>query len=161
MEFRAGCREGCRIPFLGFESGWGSKATGEFSRDRTNRREAMDIDKMESIPLDLEDGVELNTAQDKARESAQEGDADLRLIAWYDRDRGTGGPGEACAGEVPKCVRDYASSHGAEKRVWVNDGKYEFYFSPTGKDVVELDKEWAIRVHKDAGTSEFDNVQGG
>jgi hypothetical protein len=121
----------------------------------------MSIDKMENIPLDLEDGVTLNTAQEEARKSAKADDGDLMLIAWYDRDRGTGGPGEACAGEVPKCVRDYASSHGALKRVWVNDGKYEFYFSPTGKDVVELDKEWVVRVHKGARSSEFGNVQGG
>lgn len=121
----------------------------------------MSIERMETLPLDLDDEVTLNTAQERAREKAKGDGADVRLIAWYDRDRGTGGPGEACAGEVPKCVRDYASSHGADKRVWVNDGKYEFYFSPTGKDVVELDEEWAMRVHREATSREFDNVQGG
>jgi hypothetical protein len=121
----------------------------------------MSMGKMETIQLDLEDGVSLMEAQERAREKARMDNEDLRLIAWYDRDRKTGGPGEACAGEVPKCVHDYAGSHGANRRVWVNDGQFEFFFSPTGDDVTELDKEWAIRVHKGAGVSDFDNVQGG
>jgi len=121
----------------------------------------MSMEKMDTIQLDLDDGVSLNEAQEKAREKAKTDKEDLRLIAWYDRDRQTGGPQEACAGEAPKCVHDYASSHGAQRRVWVNNGQFEFFFSPTGDDVTELDKEWAIRVHKDAGVSDFDNLQGG
>ena len=121
----------------------------------------MDVKEMETIPLDMDGEGALNEAQQLAREAVKTDNVDMRLIAWYDRTRETGGPLEACAGEVPKCIRDYASSHGGEKRVWVDDGKFEFYFSPTGKDVEELNREWALRVHEDAGTSEFDNVQGG
>lgn len=121
----------------------------------------MDIEEIKTIQLDLGDSPSLNEAQKEAREAAQTDNADLSLIAWYDRNRETGGPQEACAGEVPKCIRDYATSHGSERRVWVNDGEFEFYFSPTGKDVEELDREWALKVHEGAKTSDFDNVQGG
>lgn len=121
----------------------------------------MDIKQMETITLDLEGQGTLNEAQEQARDAVSTDNVDMRLIAWYDQRRETGGPREACAGEVPKCIRDYASSHGGQKRVWVNDGTYEFYFSPTGKDVEELDREWALRVHEGAKNSEFDNVQGG
>ncbi len=121
----------------------------------------MRIDEMETITLDLDTAASLPDAQAEARAAAGTADDALRLIAWYDRQRGTGGPTDACAGEVPKCIRDYASSHGAERRVWVNDGRYEFYFASTGTDVEELDEEWAIRVHEGAESSEFDNVQGG
>ena len=121
----------------------------------------MEISEMKNIPLDLDQDISLNAAQKQAREAASREGDDLRLIAWYDHPRETGGPTVACAGEVPKCIRDYASSHGGETRVWVNDGRYEFYFSPTGKDVEELDREWALRVHEGADTPEFDNVQGG
>ena len=104
----------------------------------------------------------LQRAQEEARNAVSDGlPGELRLIAWYDRDRQTGGPTTACRGEVPKCVRDYASSHNAQKRVWVNDGAYEFYFAETGDDVVELDEEWAVQVHKDTKTLEHANVQGG
>jgi len=121
----------------------------------------MDIDDMQMVTLDLDDDVDLNTAQQAARDEVDAEGHNLRLIAWYDQDRGTGGPNEACAGEVPKCIRDYGASHQAETRVWVNDGKYEFFFSPTGDDVEQLDPEWAIKVHEGADTSEFDNLQGG
>jgi hypothetical protein len=121
----------------------------------------MEVSEMDTIPLDLNESVSLNDAQRKARSAASQADDDLRLIAWYDHTRSTGGPTVACSGEVPKCIRDYASSHGGQRRVWVNDGKFEFYFSPTGKDVEELDREWALRVHEKATTAEFDNVQGG
>ncbi|MGM0668826.1 MAG: AF1514 family protein [Gemmatimonadota bacterium] len=121
----------------------------------------MDINEVETITLDLDGETSLTEAQAQAREAAQADKENLSLIAWYDRKRETGGPSEACAGEVPKCIRDYATSHGSRKRVWVNDGEFEFHFSPTGKDVEELDREWALRVHEGAKTSEHDNVQGG
>jgi len=105
----------------------------------------MEIQEMNTIQLDMEGSLDLLRVQEVARDEVE--DDDLRLIAWYDRTRETGGPSEACEGETPKCVRDYASSHGAERRVWVNDGAFEFYFSRTGKDVEELDKEWALEVH--------------
>jgi hypothetical protein len=105
----------------------------------------MDINEMETIQLDMEGSLDLLRVQEVARDEVE--DDDLRLIAWYDRTRETGGPNEACEGEAPECVRDYASSHGAERRVWVNDGAFEFYFSRTGEDVEELDKEWALEVH--------------
>ena len=121
----------------------------------------MHVDEMNTIQLDLDGEVSLNHAQENARNAVSESNDDLRLIAWYDRNRETGGPATACEGEVPKCVRDYASSHGSEARVWVNDGEFEFYFAPTGKDVEELDREWALRVHEDTKGSEHANVQGG
>lgn len=119
------------------------------------------IEEMETTQLDLSGAADLIHAQEEARNAVSEGPGDLRLIAWYDRERRTGGPTTACKGEVPKCVRDYASAHGAEKRVWVNDGAFEFYFAETGEDVEELDRDWAIRVHAEARTTEYDNVQGG
>ena len=74
----------------------------------------MNVSEMETITLDMDDGVTLNSAQEEAREAAAPDNVDMRLIAWYDRSRETGGPSEACAGEVPKCIRDYASSHGSK-----------------------------------------------
>lgn len=120
----------------------------------------MQMDQMQAIQLDIEN-ADLNQAQEKAREKACEGEKDLRLIAWYDSRRNTGGPATACQGEPPKCVRDYAESHGGECKVWVNDGEYEFYFATTGQDVEQLDPEWVTKVHEFADTSEHDNVQGG
>lgn len=120
----------------------------------------MDVSQMETIQLDIDD-TDLNTAQHKARVEACAEKEDLRLIAWYDRTHETGGPEPACEGEPPKCVRDYAASHAAECRVWVNDGEYEFYFAETGKDVAELDPNWVVRVHEDLDMDEHANVQGG
>jgi hypothetical protein len=122
----------------------------------------MSVQEMETLQLDLNGSTNLERAQEEARSAASKGSVDgLRLIAWYDRERQTGGPTTACKGEVPKCVRDYASSHGAHKRVWLNDGAYEFYFAETGDDVEELDEKWAVRVHEHAKTMEHANVQGG
>ncbi|MGD2122790.1 MAG: AF1514 family protein [Gemmatimonadota bacterium] len=121
----------------------------------------MQIDEMKTIPMDLSGDLRLDRAQEEARTAVSESKEDLRLIAWYDRSRETGGPATACKGEVPKCVRDYATSHGAEARVWVNDGAFEFYFATTGKDVEELDRDWALRIHEDTKGSEHANVQGG
>lgn len=121
----------------------------------------MNMDEMQMVNLDLDEGVDLDTAQREARSEVDAEAQNLNLIAWYDQDRSTGGPSVACAGEVPKCIRDYAESGGAETRVWVNDGKYEFYFSPTGDDVEELDEDWVVKVHEGAKRSEHDNVQGG
>lgn len=120
----------------------------------------MDVSQMSSIPVAMDDAT-LERAQQEARSRACEGEKDLRLIAWFDRERNTGGPEPACKGEPPKCVRDYAASHGGECRVMVNDGEYEFYFGRTGPDVEELDPEWVQRVHEGLDTDEFDNVQGG
>lgn len=121
----------------------------------------MEVSEMETIQLDLDQNTSLNAAQRQARSAVSKDDDDLRLIAWYDGRRETGGPSVACRGEVPKCVRDYASSLGSEHRVWVNDGLFEFFFSSTGKDVEELDREWALRVHDEAELGHHDNVQGG
>jgi hypothetical protein len=122
----------------------------------------MKVDEMKTIQLDLDEAANLTRAQGEARGAvSNDSEEDLRLIAWYDRKRETGGPATACKGEVPKCVRDYASSHGAETRVWVNDGVFEFYFAPTGRDVEELDKEWAVKVHEGTQGMEHTNVQGG
>jgi len=121
----------------------------------------MEVSKMETIQIELSNEVSLDAAQEEARNAVAEPNDDLRLIAWYDQRHSTGGPSAACSDEGPECVRDYASSHGGEKRVWVNDGALEFFFSPTGTDVSELDREWALKVHEGAGNSQFDNVQGG
>lgn len=120
----------------------------------------MTVEEMETIQLDVHE-ADLNTAQHEARREACAGESDRRLIAWYDRTRETGGPEPACQGEPPKCVRDYAASHGAECRVWVNDGEYEFYFAETGQDVAQLDPNWVVHVHEQADTMEHANVQGG
>ena len=120
----------------------------------------MQVDQMETYQKDLPDAT-LNAAQHEARKHVCEDQGDLRLIAWYDRNLKTGGPEPACQGEPPKCVRDYAESHGAECRVWVNDGEYEFYFAKTGEDVAELDPNWVVHVHEDTDTMAHANVQGG
>jgi len=120
----------------------------------------MDVNEMETLQVDLDD-TNLNAAQHHARTQVCKDKGDLRLIAWYDRGRETGGPEPACVGEPPKCVRDYAASHGGECRVWINDGEYEFYFARTGDDVAQLDPNWVVHVHEGMDTDEHANVQGG
>lgn len=120
----------------------------------------MDVDKMKTIPLSLDGALERQPAQEEARAAAQGQDPAVHLVAWYDRQRQTGGPQEACAGEPPKCVRDYAASHGAEYRVQVNDSAYEFYFGSAGEDVAELDREWAIKIHDETEASERERPPG-
>lgn len=119
----------------------------------------MQVEEMTQISISVDGG--LNEVQQEARKQACEGEGDLRLIAWYDNERGTGGPETACQGEPPKCVRDYAASHGGECQVVANDGEYEFYFSRTGTDVEQLDQEWVVKAREGLEMGDHDNVQGG
>ena len=45
--------------------------------------------------------------------------------------------------------------------MWVNDGLFEFYFSPWGPDVSELDREDVLERQKGADKDDFSNLQGG
>jgi hypothetical protein len=97
----------------------------------------------------------------KARRVARSNDEDLVLVSWWDEVRQTGGPEEACKGEVPKCVTDYATSHGGEIRVSVNNGKYEFFYLPVSAEHAKLDRDQLVARHKAAITGLYENVQGG
>lgn len=85
----------------------------------------------------------------------------LVLLAWWDSQRRTGGPQEACSDETAACVASYADGHGSSHRVTVNGGTYDlFYGSPSG-NYAELDREMVAAVHQHTRESSFDNVQGG
>ena len=117
--------------------------------------------KMEHIPIKIKGDTSYHNAERHAREAVANKGETLSLIAWWDNEHKTGEPLEACGGEVPKCVRDYAQSHKGQYEVMVNDGLYEFYFSPWGPDVSELDRDEVIDIHQNLSKDEFDNIQGG
>lgn len=103
----------------------------------------------------------LSTIESTARSAAQQNDSKMLLIAWWDNTRRAGGPHSVFRKEVPKWVRDYATSRGAEVRVLVNRGKYEFFYLPDPEDHEELDAETCVAVHREMQMGMFENLQGG
>jgi hypothetical protein len=116
---------------------------------------------MNSIDLKLKSGIDYKKAEEAARKAALDMGGSLSLFAWYDKARKMGAPAEACSQENWKCVRDYATHHGADIRVSVNADEYEFFFAKAPIDAAVLDSEEVAGVHKGISKEEFDNVQGG
>jgi len=117
---------------------------------------------MMNINLKMPAGFGYGAAETAARGAAMKDlGKDLALMAWYDRMKGVGAPGEACSRENWKCVRDYAEHHDAGLRVAVNGDEYEFFFSKVPAGTAELDTEGVTESHAGIGRDEFDNVQGG
>ena len=117
---------------------------------------------MQNIDLSLAGGIAYGAAEKAAKEAAAaQSNADLSLLAWFDKAKNMGAPQEACSLESWKCVRDYAEHHRADLRVSVNDDEYEFYFFRVSVDAEELDREEVETVHTGIARDQFDNVQGG
>jgi hypothetical protein len=103
--------------------------------------------------ISFDDSKGLPAIEKAARDAA--GAGNLTLVAWWDNKNHTGGPEEACKGEVPKCSRDYAVTHGASIRVLVNNGDYEFFYAKVPEDHVELDRDEVVNIHKQFGHGEY------
>jgi hypothetical protein len=117
---------------------------------------------MKNIDLNLNAGIAFDAAQKAAKEAlAAEVGGDLSLLAWYDKNRNTGAPQEACSLESWKCVRDYAEHHNADVRISVNNDDFEFFFAKSPEGTETLDTEGVTDVHKGIAVDKDENVQGG
>ena len=114
---------------------------------------------MKPISISLTPGTDYNTASRRAVERIPVSPMKLSMVGWYDRERRTGGPIEACGDEPLKCARDYAVARGAEYRV--ASDRYEFYFSHVPEDAAELDPEMVFEIHRGLDMDRYENLQGG
>ena len=80
------------------------------------------------IHLTLPEDVDFTEAEKAARKAARRAKGELSLVSYYDRARDKMSPESSamCAGE--KGYQVYAESRGADIRVIINDGRYDFYF---------------------------------
>jgi len=118
-------------------------------------------DEMRSIEVNVAGLSSYADAEKAARKIAAQAGADLSLLAWYDKAKGTGAPQEVCSSEKSRCPRDYAEHHKADIRVSINNDAYEFFFVRIPADADALDAEEVGAVHEHAKGKEFDNIQGG
>jgi hypothetical protein len=117
---------------------------------------------MRNIAIDLQPGVDYETAGRAAREAAlNAGSGRAAMVAWYDRARKMAGPSAVCSNEDWACASAYAEHHGAQIKVSVNHDDYEFFFSEVASSFQELDRKESLEIHRDTKGSEFDDVQGG
>jgi hypothetical protein len=82
----------------------------------------------EPIHLNLPEGIDFPEAERAARKAAQSVGTDIALVSFYDRALNKMAPQSSalCAGD--KGYKVYAESRGADIRVIINDGQYDFYF---------------------------------
>ena len=115
---------------------------------------------MKTIKVNIDSNSNFNNAQSKAADKVSRNHDEYTLVGWYDRERKTGGPLEACGDQPLKASQDYARSNGAE--YCVSAGKrYEFFYSSVPEGTEQLDPEVLIEIHEDLEYDRYENVQGG
>jgi hypothetical protein len=116
---------------------------------------------VQTIELSLTRGNSFTLADREARRAVPELTSNLRLVGWWDENRRSGGPVEACGDQSHACVTSYAEHHGAAYHVLVNEGTYEFFYATTPRGTETLDSRVLADVHRDLVLDQYENVQGG
>ena len=115
---------------------------------------------MTSIPLNLRSSVAIEDAISHAREAA--GD-NTTVLSYFDRKENRSVPESRCLTKGEEGHRIFAEAQGADYRVTVNGGEYEFFLKRLPKDVVEPDSRHAARLSLYDGRNEeeFQSFIGG
>jgi hypothetical protein len=115
---------------------------------------------MTSIPVNLKSGVDIEDAVRHAREAAGE---KTTVLSYFDRSEQRSVPEVACLTKGEEGHRLFAEAQGADYRVTVNDGEYEFFLKSLPEDVIEPDPHHAARLslHDGRREEEFQSFIGG
>ncbi len=98
---------------------------------------------MTSIPVNLKSGATIEDALRHVREEAGE---EAMVLSYYDRKENRSVPEVRCMTKGEEGSRIFAEAHGADYRVTVNDGEYEFFLKDLSEDIVEPDAHHAARL---------------
>lgn len=113
------------------------------------------------VTMDAPQRDGLSAAEREARKAVSRDPRTVCLVAWWDNTRKTGGPEEACKGEVRKCSQDYAKTRGASTKVDVNNGTFQFFYAPVPGGHAELNRDEALSIHRGLETMEQYDMHGG
>jgi hypothetical protein len=97
---------------------------------------------MDAIKLNMKKGkLDFDNAMKEARKAAAKAGGNVTLVSYWDRERDWMVPRVSCLDAGDDGHRIYAESHGADIRVTVNDGAFDFYFFRIPDDAVEPEKD--------------------
>jgi hypothetical protein len=101
---------------------------------------------IERIDLALHPSVNFVAAESSARELAAEHQPGFQaLVAWWDDERGLGGPADARIRNGYSAVAQYARDQSASLRIHVNRGQYEFFYKSSGDATSQPDLAQSAR----------------
>ena len=115
---------------------------------------------MTSIPVNLKSSIAIEEAFRHASEAAGE---NTTVLSYFDRNENRSVPEVVCLTKGGDGHRLFAEAQGADYRVTVNDGEYEFFLKSLPEDVVEPDVHHAARLSLYDGRreEEFQSFIGG
>jgi len=115
---------------------------------------------MTRIPVNLRSNIDIEDAVRHAREAAG---ANTTVISYFDRKENRSVPEVRCLTKGEEGHRVFAEAQGADYRVTVNDGEYEFFLKSLPDDVVEPDAHHTERLSLYDGRNEeeFQSFIGG
>ena len=115
---------------------------------------------MTRIPVNIKSGVDIEDAVRHAREAAGE---NTTVLSYFDRGEQRSVPEVACLTSDEAGHRLFAEAQGADYRVTVNDGEYEFFLRSVPEGVVEPDPhhEARLSLYDGRGEEEFQSFIGG
>ena len=101
--------------------------------------------------------------QDALRHASQAAGDNVTVLSYFDRNQGRSVPEVACLTKGEDGPRLVAEAQGADYRVSVNDGEYEFFLKRLPEDVVEPDAHHAARlsIYDGRGEEDFQSFIGG
>lgn len=91
------------------------------------------------IHLRLAEDIDFAGAECEARKAASAKGGSVTLMSYYDRERDIVAPCSSTICMGKDGYRVYAESRGADIRVIVNDGQYDFYYLAFPEDVMTVD----------------------
>ena len=115
---------------------------------------------MTSIPVNLRSGADIEDVVRHAREATGE---NTTVLSYFDRSENRSVPEVTCLTKSEEGHRLFAEAQGADYRVSVNDGEFEFFLKRIPADVVEPDPHHAARLslYDGRGEEEFQSFIGG
>lgn len=115
---------------------------------------------MTSIPVNLSSSVDIEDAARHAREAAG---ANSTVLSYFDRKENRSVPEVRCLTKGEEGPRLFAEAQGADCRVTVNEGEYEFFLKSLPEDVLEPDPHHTARLSLYDGRhqEEFQSFIGG
>jgi hypothetical protein len=115
---------------------------------------------MTSIAVNLRTGIDIEDAVRRAREAAGH---NTTVLSYFDRNEGRSVPEVACLTKAEEGARLVAEAQGADYRVSINEGEYEFFLKSLPEDIVEPDPQHATRLslHDGRHEEEFQSFIGG
>lgn len=98
---------------------------------------------MRKIEISTERDASCESAKKLAIKAAQDLGGEVTLLSYYYKINDVMVPRATCEGREEDGYRVYAESRGADMRVVVNGGEYDFFFKMTPDDTIEPEVDHA------------------